>query len=111
MLTLEFRNPILFFEHVNAIPVVARTLPSIIMLTASAKLFIGFMLNILIFVGVAVAGWKLAESSERNQVLMPKDFSGIAANHPGFNYGRSQTPSDIDDITDVRARSDEGSRL
>lgn len=64
METLEIQNPHYSFNFFVGIEENTMVMPSVIMLTATTKLFIGFFLNIVILLGVAISGWKIAESHE-----------------------------------------------
>lgn len=87
MQSLEIRDPELFLHMFQDVAVSARTIPSIIMLAATSKLVVFFVINIAVFVIVLKAGWLVAVGDDHQQILYRKDFNGLARSNPGFNYG------------------------
>lgn len=64
MEALEIQNPHYFFNFFIGIDEDTMVLPSILMLTAICKLYIGFIFGFIILLSVTVAGWRVAESHE-----------------------------------------------
>lgn len=64
MEALEIQNPHYVINFFLGIDVNTMVMPSILMLTATTKLFIGFIINIVFLLGVTITGWKVAESHE-----------------------------------------------
>lgn len=88
MMTLDVIYPDMVRDVLSKVAAHVRTVPSLIMLITSFKGFIGFLINIFIFVGVMIAGWKMVEKNEREENLTSRDFDGLAKNNPVFDYSR-----------------------
>lgn len=91
MASLEIRNPELFQSAFEAISVKARTMPALIMVSATTKFVLVSILNILIFVSVMIAGWRVASGEKHGQILRSHDFEDTARINPAFRYSNQTT--------------------
>lgn len=83
---LEVQN-ISTVQHLfKAVSTRVRTLPTLMMILASTKLFIFCFINFLAVIITAVSGWVVAVINEREERLRREDFSGLARDTPAFDY-------------------------
>lgn len=86
METLEVQNTLAVQHLFKAVPARVRTLPSLMMILASTKLFVFCFMNFLIVIVAGVAGWAIAVINEREERLRREDFGGLSRNTPVFEY-------------------------
>lgn len=94
MASLEIRDPDFFLPTFEDLSVRARTMPSLIMISATTKFVFFSILNILIFVSVTIAGWRVASGEKHAQILRTVDFEDTARINPAFRYS-NQTPAQV----------------